>query len=127
MTSLRWPASCEGSWGLRDPRGCRGGAAGKDVGADPVSAPPLPASPSCDVSAWPLVSPFRSVAPHPQGPGVRPLSLSWKLTRCPGGACNAAAAAGTWGGGGAVVVEGGKKRGREEALVPLLLPPAGRP
>lgn len=79
------------------PRGTRG-AAGKGWGGRlPPPAPPPPALPSCDVSAWPLASPFCSAAPHPQGLGGQAPNPALPFTRCPGGACNAAAVSGTWG------------------------------
>lgn len=80
-------------------------------GANPAPSSPVPASPSCDVSAWSLRSPFRSAAltPKTQGSGPQPALAAHEV---PGRACNAAAVAGTWGQG----EEGGlREKGREEA------------
>lgn len=96
--------------GVLGPRGPRG-AAGKGCGGQlPPPAPPPPASPSCDVSACPLASLFRSAAPHPQGPrGQAPSPAAHEVPgRCL--QCSSSIRDLGWRG-----VGGGGEREREEA------------
>lgn len=93
----------------------------REEGAIPVpGAPSSRPPPSCDVSARPLRAPLPQRCPSAPRPRGQAPSPAQRLTRCPGGACNAAAVAGTW---GRERGEEGKEEGRRP-LVPLF-PPRG--